>query len=187
MAKKIKLKIKFSQNRLSPDLKSSENKELLNMLLSDLPLIKKWSDEEQLMGTARKFNHLDHLSLRLCTKSSDNLQSSLSSWSNYNVPVDHFIDATKLNMMFIDGEVNLDGELLIQLGVKEILRSDFLKFTHRLKVVSISFRVKNSGDLITMEQYGSNWELERQLRSAYINDESDDYIKNCPTIELVSR
>lgn len=186
MGKKIKLKIKFNQIVLSPDLKSSESIESLRTFLGDLPLIKQWSEEEKFLGTPRGFNYLDHVSLSLCTKKSDNLKSILSSWSNYNISVDNFTDTTKLFVSFDDGNVCLNGEVSIQFGIKDVIRHDFVQFSNRLQFISISFRVKNSGDLITVKKFGKDWELEAQMESAYINDESDDFIKNNPMIELIS-
>jgi hypothetical protein len=186
MGKKIKIKVEFDQIIYSPDTKSSENVELLTAFFGEGPIIRQWSDAERFIGTPRDFNHLDHISLALCTQKKDELKSILSSWSNYQVSVENFTDTSKLFISLVEGKVLLNGEISVQLGIKDVVRPDFLQFAKRLQLTSISFRVKDSGDLITVKKFGTNWELESQIKSAYINDESDDYIKDCPKVEVIS-
>jgi hypothetical protein len=185
MGKKIKIKVEFDDIIFSPDTKSSENVELLTAFFGEVPIIRQWSDEERFIGTPRGFNYLDHISLQLCTQEKDELKSILSSWSNYQVSVDNFTETSKLSIALVEGKVVLNGEIFVQLGIKDVVRPDFLHYTKRLQLTSMSFRVKDSGDLITVKKFGANWELESQTKSAYIIDESDDYIKDCPKVEVI--
>ncbi len=186
MAKKIKLKIKFNNQIWLPDFKSSENSELLKAFHDDLPLVKKWTKEEKFSGLLGSFNHLDHLTLSLCTKESDKLNSILSGWSNYNILTDSFTDISSLFISKEESNILLNGEMSVEFGIKDVLRTDFIQFINRLELISLSFRVKNFGDLITLKKYGADWELEKQKIKAFINDSADDFVDGNPIVELIS-
>ncbi len=184
MPKNLLVTIKFSNHRFDYDTNSANNKDLLDVFFKEIPIVKKWTAEDQFLGTTRAQTHLDHLSLQLCTKNNDIVETELSRWSRYVISFDKLIEFDDLKITYDQESILISGTIKAKLGIKDIVYKDCINLKYRMNFKSISFRVKGTGDLLTFTKFGMNWESEKKITTEFSDGINDYFIEGLPDVHL---
>jgi hypothetical protein len=179
--KKVNVRINFKGFKFSPDLATTEKEEAL--VQGEIPIVRNWGDDELFVGADRNASYLCWISLILAGNNLSSIENKLSGFSSYTIEFNKFNQFDSLSFSFEGDSIIVNGSINLMFTVKKELYSDFLNHG-QLIVDQLGFRLKGSTDIFVFTKYGKNWELERNDKSDYINNLSDDYISGRPEIVI---
>jgi hypothetical protein len=183
MTKKINGKIIFSNEIFELDLSSSKKAEIFSNIKNNEKIdIINLSKTDILFRKDRKINHIDHFTLKLTRNISYSFENALSDGSYYNISFNNFSKYDNFSCTYNNGKININGEILFKLGIKDILYNDLVN-SGLLIFDSITIRVRT--EVLTFTKYGENWEQEKIDRNLFSANGDSTYLTNRPKFCLL--
>ena len=181
---KFKGKIQFSGERFILDVSSREKLVLNPELLSneDIRLVK-FNKEELFLGEDRNINHIDHFEMTLASVPNYKFESSLSRGARFPISYNNANINGQFLCPYIDGELQLEGEIEFTLNIKDALSKDF-KNSGLILFSGVSVRV-GKGELLNFTKYGENWEQERTEQKLFWDEGKLHFIQGRPKVSLL--
>jgi hypothetical protein len=183
--KKIKLELNFQQTKLKWDVTSSERTDLLSIMNEDSPIFRKWTEEEEFFGKRQEINYLDGVSVVLTRVDGYKFLNPRLENSSYYYNYSHFEETSSIKFERTSDGFEVNGTLILNVSIDSKDYSDYFE-SNLLHFSSMDFGVKGTGDKVTLNKYGTNWELERGDCNEYRKGNSQDYLSNLPELSFKS-
>jgi hypothetical protein len=182
-SKKCKGKIFFSKTRLKLNSNSASKTHLISQIKDvDVIDLQAWTDKDIYYGKNKSVLHIDYITLELFSHPSYSFESSFSKSSFYSIGFKKLSDFDTFNCVYNEGELEMNGEISFNFGVKDILYNDF-KNSGLVLFGEVGVRV--GAELLVFDKYGIDWNKRTSELEKYSNEGDSSFAKDRAIVHLI--